>query len=411
MASEWRDGVLGDLVELKRGYDLPEKDRQPGGVPIVSSSGVSGRHSKAAVKGPGVVTGRYGTIGRVFFITEDFWPLNTTLYVRDFKGNDPRFVSYFLQGINYLAYSDKAAVPGVNRNDLHRAPIRYPINPAEQHAIAHILGTLDDKIELNGRMNESLEAMARALFKSWFVDFDPVRAKAESRASGLPKHIAALFPDSFAGSESGEIPRGWRVVSLGELCSRMAMGPFGSDIKTDNFVSAGVPVIRGGNLTDGFIDEGFVYLSEEKADELRKANAYPGDIVITHRGTLGQVGLIPGESRFPRYVVSQSQMVLSVDPSVTSSRYIYEYLRSGTGQHQILANTSQTGVPAIARPVTSVRAIRILAPSTAVLRPFEALVSPLIERSIRNRGESRTIAALRDALLPKLISGEVRVTG
>ncbi|HVW89311.1 MAG TPA: restriction endonuclease subunit S, partial [Gaiellaceae bacterium] len=99
MAREWEKRDLGDVVELKRGYDLPHRDRKPGSVPVISSSGLSGAHAKAKVKGPGVVTGRYGTVGEVFFVDGDFWPLNTTLYVRDFKGNDPRFISYFLRGL------------------------------------------------------------------------------------------------------------------------------------------------------------------------------------------------------------------------------------------------------------------------------------------------------------------------
>jgi type I restriction enzyme S subunit len=200
---EWQHGTLGDMIELKRGHDLPQQDRHRGKIPIVSSSGVSDYHSIPKVKGPGVVTGRYGTLGQVYFLTEDYWPLNTTLYVCDFKGNDPRFVSYFLRSVDFLAYSDKAAVPGLNRNHLHQALVSYPTDIAEQRTIAHILGTLDDKIELNQRMNETLEAMAQAIFKSWFVDFDPVRAKAEGRDPGLPKHIADLFPDRFENSELG----------------------------------------------------------------------------------------------------------------------------------------------------------------------------------------------------------------
>ena len=214
---EWRDATLGDMIELKRGHDLPQQDRHRGTIPIVSSSGVSDYHSVPKVKGPGVVTGRYGTLGQVFYVAEDFWPLNTTLYVCNFKGNDPRFVSYFLRSVDFLAYSDKAAVPGLNRNHLHQALVRYPTDIMEQRAIAHILGTLDDKIELNRRMNETLEAMARALFKSWFVDFDPVRAKAQGRDPGLPKHIADLFPDHFEDSQLGEIPAGWEVTSWDSL--------------------------------------------------------------------------------------------------------------------------------------------------------------------------------------------------
>ena len=164
------------------------------------------------VTGPGVVTGRSGTLGQVFFLPGDYWPLNTTLYVQDFKGNDPRFVSYLLQGINFAAYSDKSAVPGLNRNDLHQEPVRIPTNVARQRAIAHVLGTLDDKIELNRRMNSTLEAMVRALFKSWFVDFEPVCAKLEGRDTGLPAPIADLFPERItgSGSDSRPLPEGWR---------------------------------------------------------------------------------------------------------------------------------------------------------------------------------------------------------
>src|SRR6267378_4121236 len=170
MTRDWVQMPLGDVITLQRGFDLPTQDRKAGDVPIVSSSGVTGTHSHAGVCAPGVVTGRYGTIGQVFYIEKDFWPLNTTLYVKDFKGNDPRFISYLLQTIDYLSCSDKSSVPGVNRNDLHRIIVSVP-ELSEQRSIAKTLKAIDDKIELNGRTNETLEAMARALFKSWFVDF------------------------------------------------------------------------------------------------------------------------------------------------------------------------------------------------------------------------------------------------
>src|SRR4051812_9820761 len=126
MNSEWTTKLLGDVIELKRGFDLPQSQRRPGAVPIVSSSGISGRHAEFRVRGPGVVTGRYGTIGQVFYVEEDFWPLNTTLYAKDFKGHSPRFVYHLLGTVQFLDYSDKAAVPGINRNHLHQAKIVLP---------------------------------------------------------------------------------------------------------------------------------------------------------------------------------------------------------------------------------------------------------------------------------------------
>ncbi|MEI6209366.1 MAG: restriction endonuclease subunit S [Desulfuromonadales bacterium] len=239
---EWIETNLGDVIELKRGYDLPQQQRSPGNVPLVSSSGVSDYHAVAKVKGPGVVTGRYGTLGQVYYVTDDFWPLNTTLYIRDFKGNDPRFVSYFLRSLDFHAYSDKAAVPGLNRNHLHLAQVRIPIDVLEQRAIAHILGTLDDKIELNRRTNETLEAMARDIFKDWFVDFGPTRAKMEGREPYLAADLWALFPDRLDDEVK---PKGWeekRVEDILELA-------YGKALKASERINGNVPVYGSGGIT------------------------------------------------------------------------------------------------------------------------------------------------------------------
>src|SRR6266498_1218395 len=146
------------------------------------------------------------------------------------------------------------------------------------------------------------------------------------------------MPPSPPASRSSGMVGEWRDVSIEEIASKIAMGPFGSDIKTDNFVPAGVPVIRGGNLTAGrFNGADFVFLTEAKADQLANANALPGDLVFTHRGTLGQVGLVPAEP-FTRYVVSQSQMKLRCDPKSADPTFIYYFFRSPAGQHALLMN-------------------------------------------------------------------------
>jgi type I restriction enzyme, S subunit len=140
--SDWKHTTLGEIITLQRGYDLPSRERKPGKIPIITSSGLAGTHKEARAKGPGVVTGRYGTIGEVFFINEDYWPHNTTLYVRDFKGNDPLFVSYLLKTIDLQSFSGKSGVPGVNRNDLHEISLEVP-DPLEQRAIAAALSDVD----------------------------------------------------------------------------------------------------------------------------------------------------------------------------------------------------------------------------------------------------------------------------
>lgn len=143
--SDWTVTSLGQVVQLQRGYDLPHRVRKPGIVPIVSSSGICGYHDQTQANGPGVVTGRYGTIGNVYFVKEDFWPLNTTLFVKDFKGSDPLFISYLLRTIDFESHSGKSGVPGVNRNDLHELLVACPAIE-EQQAIASALSGIDTLI-------------------------------------------------------------------------------------------------------------------------------------------------------------------------------------------------------------------------------------------------------------------------
>lgn len=406
----WPLVACREIFELRYGKALVAAKRREGKVPVFGTNGQCGSHNEALFRGPGVILGRkgQGPLG-VEWSSTDYWVIDTAYSLATLRQDVDLRYAYFLIkfiGLNHL--KDGTSNPTLSRETFGAQAL--PLPPLQdQSAIAGILSKLDDKIKLNGRMSETLEEMARALFKSWFVDFDPVRAKAGERPVNLPRQVAECFSSRLVESELGLIPEDWAVVSLGGLCRRISMGPFGSDIKTDNFLEMGVPVVRGSNLTNGFVDEGFVFVSEEKADELRNANAFPGDIVITHRGTLGQVGLIPQISRFPRYVVSQSQMLLSTDLEVMSPLFAFEFLRSPNGQHALLASTSQTGVPAISRPTTSLKAIRLTLPPREVMHIFTEKAQGLAGRIQSLASESRTLAAIRDALLPKLISGELRV--
>ena len=166
----WRECPLGDVITLKRGHDLPKSERGVGSVPVISSSGNTGTHNEAKALPPGVVTGRYGTIGEVFFVEEPYWPLNTALYVIDFKGNDPRFVAYLLRNTLRDYRTEKAAVPGVDRNVLHTLRVRIPCI-SKQSTIASILSAYDDLIENNRRRIALLEDAARLLYREWFVHF------------------------------------------------------------------------------------------------------------------------------------------------------------------------------------------------------------------------------------------------
>jgi type I restriction enzyme S subunit len=197
--------------------------------------------------------------------------------------------------------------------------------------------------------------------------------------------------------------RDWNWTTVDEIKAQTAhaisMGPFGSDIKTDNFVAHGIPVIRGVNLSKKrFNEEGFVFVSEEKANELKSANAYPGDIVFTHRGTLGQIGLIPSNSSYKRYVISQSQMKLTCDSTKADPLFIFYYFRSPVGQRELLKHTSTTGVPALSHPLTSLKSIRVPLPPIVQQRAIADVLDCLDARIELNDKINATLEALTQAI-------------
>jgi type I restriction enzyme, S subunit len=218
VSASWKNEPLGSVATLQRGFDLPSRLRRPGAVPIVTSSGIEDRHCEAKVKGPGVVTGRYGTIGEVFFVPDDFWPLNTTLYVRDFHGNDPLFISYLLRTIDFHTHSGKSGVPGVNRNDLHEIAVPFPPTKTEQEAIAGALSDADALIESleqlvakkrqlkQGAMQELLTGKKRLPGFSREWDEKRLGEVAEMGSGGTPSSTNPAFYD-------GDIP--W--VSIADM--------------------------------------------------------------------------------------------------------------------------------------------------------------------------------------------------
>ena len=400
-AGEWQEASLGEVIELKRGYDLPQRKRIPGSVPLVSSSGVTYYHTEAKVRGPGVVTGRYGTLGEVFFVPSDFWPLNTTLYVRDFKGNDPRFISYFLRGLDFSAYSDKAAVPGLNRNHLHQATVRYPPSVAEQRAIAHVLGTLDDKIELNRRMNEMLEAMARALFKDWFVDFGPIRAKMAGREPYLPPDVWSLFPDRLVPSELGDIPAGWEVGTVGDVAT-IAGGTTPSTKQTSYWEGGkhcwATPRDLASLSTSILLD------TERKITEAGLAKIGSGllpcgSVLLSSRAPIGYLAI----AEVP---VAINQGFIGILPREGVSN-LFMLHWSKASQDEIVSYANGSTFLEISKG--NFRRILLVMPEEAVMTEFDKSVRPLYERIVSNERESRALAALRARLLPSLVSGEVRV--
>jgi len=390
---DWHTGVLGDFIELKRGYDLPKRMRTAGHYPIVSSSGVTGTHAEAKVKGPGVVTGRYGTIGDVFYLEHDFWPLNTTLYVRDFKGNDVQFISYFLKTFDYSAYSDKAAVPGVNRNHLHQAEVSIP--PLKtQRKIAETLSTIDHKIELNHKTARTLEELAQRLFKSWFVDFDPVRAKMAGRQPAhTPPEIADLFPDRLIDSPLGPIPEGWGFRPLVDFADFVNGKNF-----TKNASGDGRMVIRIAELNSG--PGARTVWNNTDADE--KYIAEPGSILFAWSGSLGVY-------RWYRDSALINQHIFKVIPhDGISKAFCFQAVQHLIEEFRQIAAAKAVTMGHIKRSDLKEHGLHV-PPDDQLIDAFSEIASGLWERALLLEQECETLTQLRDRLLPKLISGEIRV--
>ena len=437
-ADEWREVTLGQVIELKRGYDLPQRERISGPIPLVSSSGVTDYHVEAKVRGPGVITGRYGTLGKVFFVPDDFWPLNTTLYVRDFKGNDPRFIAYFLRSLDFSAYSDKAAVPGLNRNHLHEASVRIPPVP-EQRAIAHILGTLDDKIELNRRMNQTLEEMARALFKSWFVDFDPVRAKAtlthagghDAVADGEPSEngaasagewtvnraraslarldpqIADLFPDRLVDSELGGIPEGWAVKAL-EDCIDVARG---LSYKGSGLSSDGTPMHNLNSLYEGggYKNDGIKYYNDDYQD---RHVTQPGDVLVANteqghdRLLIGFAAIVP-KHHGDRGVFSHH--LYRIEPNKSSglsADYVCQLLNTQF-MHRIVSGYA-TGTTVNMLPIDALRIPAIVVPPARLVTTLSSVAEAARKKQYSLVMECHSLAAQRGRAAARAAIGKDR---
>lgn len=316
---------------------------------------------------------------------------------------DPRFLRYVLVSPEMQSKLLSWAGSGGTRNALTKGMIESfvvhaPSDISEQRAIAHILGTLDDKIELNRRMNETLEGMARALFKSWFIDFDPVRAKAEGRDPGLPREIADLFPDSFEDSVFGEVPKEWEVKPLPSFIEVNPTRSLRKDAVAPYLDMANMPT-RGHN-PDEIVDRAFGSGMKFMNGDTLVARITPclenGKTAYVDFLMDGQVGW--GSTEY---------IVLRPKPPLPEE-FAYCLARSdGFREFAIQSMTGSSGRQRV--PAESLSHHLLVSPTKQVAERFGLLVRPLFERARDAASESRALAALRDTLLPKLLSGEVEV--
>lgn len=380
----WDEVELGDIVTLHRGYDLPAAKRRAGAVPIVSSSGITGYHDESKIQPPGVVTGRYGTLGEVFFIDEPFWPLNTTLYVSDFHGNDERFVGYFLRSAGLGAHDGAAAVPGLNRNVLHRLPARRP--PVQiQRKIAAILSAYDDLIENNSRRVDVLEETAQRIYREWFVDFR------------YPGHENVSLTDS----DLGQIPESWPVVALSDLTSTQY--GYTESATTE---PVGPRFLRGMDINKtSYIDWATVPYCPIDAPNHAKYRLTRGDVVIIRMADPGKVGIVEADvdAVFASYLIRIRPRADAIIPY-----FLFYFLSSES--YQAFVSGASTGTTRKSLSAPLIASARLALPPAATQAAFLDVIAPL--RGLLNAlaAENAMLRTTRDSLLYRLISGEVDVT-
>ena len=373
---EWKEVRLGDILNFRRGHDLPHSAMNPGNIPVAGSNGVIGYHDTATPIKPILTIGRSGNVGKPYFY-EEAWAHNTTLYVDDFKGNDPKFLYYLCQTMPFANFGGGSAVPTLNRNHIHPLETKIPVKVEDQRRIASILSSLDRKIELNNKINADLEEMAQAIFKNWFVDFEP-------------------FKDGkFVNSELGMIPEGWKVGRLTEIASYLnglAMQKFPPENNEES-----LPVLKIKELGQGFCGTDSDRCSCNIKDECKIHN---GDVIFSWSGTLlvdvwcgGDCGL--------------NQHLFKVTSKDYPKWFYYYWTKHHLQEFIHIAKDKAVTMGHIKRGHLEEALVAI--PDNDSMEKAHELFEPILSKMISLRLENSRLSLLRDTLLPRLMSGEIEV--
>jgi type I restriction enzyme S subunit len=402
MAGERVELPLGEVCDVKQGRyfgpgDMSKVKTEQTPIPVIGANGILGYTDQPSYKTPvTLVTCRGSNCGMLQRTAGPTWISNNAMACPPKKPHDSRYIHYVLQSTDFGEVITGSAQPQITTGHLNTKVITITRDPEEQKAIAAVLGALDDKIELNRRMNATLEAMARALFQSWFVDFDPVRAKLDGRKPvGLDETTAALFPATFQESALGEIPHGWRIGTLGELVQ----------LRTDRV-----------DATPAKDSTRYVALEDMPSKSIDLSSFQLGSAVNSSITAFRKGDVLFGSMRpyfhkvglaFFDGITRTTTFVLRPRKDCFRHFALLHFFSDDVVAHSTTASVGTT-IPYVRWD--SMESYRIPIPPDSLLAAFEKVVGSLVQRIASQGEESRTLATLRDTLLPKLLSGELKVS-
>jgi len=373
--------TIGSLISLQRGYDLTETQRHPGKVPIVGSAGVHGYHDKARAKGPGVALGRSGaSFGKVTYVNEDYWPHNTTIFVTDFKGNEPLFIRYLLESLDFSSLNSGSAQQSLNRNYVYMVPVKQFSLPI-QRRIAGILSAYDDLIENSQRRIKILEEMARRLYREWFVHFR------------FPGHEGCRLVDS----PLGEIPEGWEVKNLAHV----------AEVNRAQINARTAPeqlhYIDISSVSPGQIDSVTTYTFADAPGRARR--------IVQHGDVLWSC-VRPNRRSYAQIMYPDANTIASTGFAVLSATkvpFTFLYFATTTDDFVAFLTTNATGAASPAVTATAFEKAELLIPSALLLQKFGEATIPMTEQIHTFQRQIQNLRRTRDLLLPRLLSGQIDV--
>ena len=429
MRDGWFKTTVGEYSPFVYGKAIKKDDQRTMGIPVYGSNGIYTYSDSALVQQHAVIIGRKGSVGKVHLSTEKCWISDTAFYVIKDSLDESYFVYYLLSSLGLENMNTDAAVPGLNRDNAHRLEIKIPNSIEKRINLVEPLIKLDQKIHLNNQINQTLESIAQAIFKSWFIDFEPVRAKIAAKQEGKAPELAAmcaisgksedglqqmaeddlaelrataaLFPDELVESELGEVPKGWEVNSLGNICNFTPGSAFKPEYQGQT--QGEIPFIKVSDMNlngnEIFIVKANNYIDNSLQKERKFKLHEEGATVFAKIG----VALISNRRRVLTMPTIIDNNMMSASPLKGLSTPYYLYLLLKTIDFNTLV--SGTALPYL--NVSDLRKILIVHPTINLLNKFELIANPLLQKIKLNSVQCEGLVTLRDNLLPKLLSGEI----